>query len=327
MAFSDPFHDRPIGYPKLAARTEVQPEIAIYRRFGALNAQNLLYYQAELVDLEEKLIEQQIKDNKDAKGAKKKYATTWYRLKSSAVDGDTKQLDLVMKLRETLKEYSKHDLCKEKLLLAYSFNLDHALIQQSVILNYPKPGKWDLHYIQEYLQSDEMGPLALLGEDAVVWGSMSNRNSYKSDLVALKPRVKKDTFSVWAAENGIRFARFMKPSPVHGVVGYEDTTIFRITYWITSIIASLILIASIIVVYLVHSTPARLGTIAGFNVLVSICLMGFTNAKRSEVFAITAAYVLDPRSENSALTSLVLLLCKSFLLGQTSLIELAQIVP
>jgi hypothetical protein len=84
----------------------------------------------------------------------------------------------------------------------------------------------------------------------------------------------------------------MKPSPVHGVVGYEETIIYRITYWITSILASLILILSIVVLYLVHSTPARLGTIAAFNILVSVCLMALTNAKRTEVFAITAAYVL-----------------------------------
>jgi hypothetical protein len=35
--------------------------------------------------------------------------------------------------------------------------------------------------------------------------------------------------------------------------------------------------------------PGRLGIIAVFNVLVSICLMGLANAKRAEVFAITAA--------------------------------------
>jgi hypothetical protein len=282
MASSDPFHDRPKGYPKLAARTEVQPELAIYRRFGALNAQSLLYYQAELVDIEEKLIAQQ----------EQEYASNWFRLKDSAIDGDMKQLNLVVRMREILKDYSKLAQATRKRCTTYLFCIDHALIQQSFILNYPKPADWDLHFIQDYLQSDEMGPLALLGEDAGVWGSYSERHSYKPDLVTLKPRVKKDTFSVWAAENGTRFARFMKPSPVHGVVGYEDTTIYRITYWITSILASLILILSIVVLYLVHSMPARLGTIAAFNILVSICLMALTNAKRTEVFAITAAYVL-----------------------------------
>jgi hypothetical protein len=149
--------------------------------------------------------------------------------------------------------------------------------------------------MQNYLQTDAMGPLVLSGNDAEVWGSMEDRKSYQPDLVALCPRATKDPFSRWAAESTILnlfrcgCARFMKPSRVHGVVGYEDSTIYRITYWITSILASLIPIVSISVLYCVHSMPARLAIIAAFNVLVSVCLMGFANAKRAEVFAVTAA--------------------------------------
>ena len=40
------------GYAKLASFMASDSEFAIFRRFGALNAQNLLYYQAELMDLE-----------------------------------------------------------------------------------------------------------------------------------------------------------------------------------------------------------------------------------------------------------------------------------
>ena len=152
-----------------------------------------------------------------------------------------------------------------------------------------------MDHIQDYLQTDAMGPLALTGDDAEVWGSMKYRKSHKPDLIALCPRAKKDPFSRWAAESTIMnlfrcgCARFMNPSRVHGVVGYEDSTIYRITYWITSILASLIPIASIVVLYYVHSMPARLAVIAAFNVLVSVCLMGLANAKRAEVFAVTAA--------------------------------------
>jgi hypothetical protein len=140
-----------------------------------------------------------------------------------------------------------------------------------------------------------MGQLVFEGEDASIWGSVNSRESHKPDLITLCPRKKKDRFSVWAAENTISHlekfgcARFMRVSPVHGVLSYEDETIFRITYWITSIIASLIPIASIAILYCVQSMPGRLGIIAVFNVLVSICLMGLANAKRAEVFAITAA--------------------------------------
>jgi hypothetical protein len=40
------------GYPKLSRLMAFYPEVAIFRRFGALNAENLLYLQAELQDLE-----------------------------------------------------------------------------------------------------------------------------------------------------------------------------------------------------------------------------------------------------------------------------------
>lgn len=79
------------------------------------------------------------------------------------------------------------------------------------------------------------------------------------------------------------------PSPTPGVVGHEDKLVYRVTYWITSIVASLVPIASIAILYCVQSMPARLGVIAAFNVLVSVCLMGLANARRADVFAITAA--------------------------------------
>lgn len=107
MTTNDPFPDVVIGYPKLAAKFEVLPEASSYRRFGALNAQNLLYYQAELTYLEEKLQRQQKKDNNDRTGPGASYAKNWYWLKHSEEDGNGVQLELVMQIRILLKEYSK----------------------------------------------------------------------------------------------------------------------------------------------------------------------------------------------------------------------------
>jgi hypothetical protein len=107
MVSIDPLPDITIGYPKLAARIEIQPELSIYRRFGALNAQNLLYFQAQLVDLEAKLRAQQAIDNTSTHGHKSKYAVTWLRLENSAIDGDTKQRDLVIEIRALLREFSE----------------------------------------------------------------------------------------------------------------------------------------------------------------------------------------------------------------------------
>lgn len=99
---------------------------------------------------------------------------------------------------------------------------------------------------------------------------------------------------MWAAENAISLFRFgfdklKKPSRVHGVVGYDDTTIYRITYFVTSILASLIPVASIAILHRVKSMVFKLVVIALFNVLVSISLMVLARAERTQVFAINAA--------------------------------------
>lgn len=107
MASQDPLGGFVLGYPKLAAQMELQPETSLFRRFGFLNAQNLLYYQAELTTLEKKLRDRQIADSLNANGNKCQYGVNWYWLDQSEDDGDTLQLDLVLKIRETLKEYSK----------------------------------------------------------------------------------------------------------------------------------------------------------------------------------------------------------------------------
>src|SRR5688500_7611181 len=104
---TDPLQSIVIGYPKLAAKTEIQPEFSIYRRFGALNAQNLLYFQAELADLEEELREQQVEDERNQAGKKSLYSKSWFRLQDSEIDGDTEQLELVLRIRKTLQEYSQ----------------------------------------------------------------------------------------------------------------------------------------------------------------------------------------------------------------------------
>lgn len=171
--------------------------------------------------------------------------------------------------------------------------IDEALVQQACILAYPKPARSDIEYIQNFLHVGS--GKTLCGGDARTWGTYPERTNFSPDLITLCPRAKEDPFSNLAVEKTIDYLfqcgchRFMKPNRTHGVIGYEDTTVFKITYWITSIVASLIPILSIVILYKVNSMKARLGIIAGFNVLISICLSGLTNAKRSEIFAITAA--------------------------------------
>jgi hypothetical protein len=102
------------GYPTLAGEIEMRPEMAMFRRFGALNAENILYLQAELISLEGELRKQQSDDNASGHENKVKYAVNWLHLRHSRRNGDTKQLDLILKIRESLSQYSTHSTAQKK---------------------------------------------------------------------------------------------------------------------------------------------------------------------------------------------------------------------
>jgi hypothetical protein len=142
----------------------------------------------------------------------------------------------------------------------------------------------------------DIGPHALLGDDSLVWGSVTDRKSYSPDLVSLRRRERSDPFSGWLGRTTlsamVRYGcvRWKKPSRTHGIVCiHEDGIIVRVTLWITTVFASLIPVASVVMLYIVHSVPARLGMIGIFNFIVSVALSIFTGAKRSEIFAVSAA--------------------------------------
>jgi hypothetical protein len=107
MSSQDPLQDSVDGYPRLAAQIGLRPELAIFRRFGFLNAQNLLYYQAELSQLEKQLRQCQREDSMSRKDQKARYALNWYWLRESVYDEDTRQLDVVIQIRKTLRLYSR----------------------------------------------------------------------------------------------------------------------------------------------------------------------------------------------------------------------------
>lgn len=104
------------GYAKLSSLMATDTEFAIYRKFGALNAQNLLYYQAELVGLEADLREIALEDRRSHDSEKRLFSENWFEL-SHAEPGKDLQVQKVIQIRKTLKEYSPQ---VHTILLAYS---------------------------------------------------------------------------------------------------------------------------------------------------------------------------------------------------------------
>jgi hypothetical protein len=98
------------GYHKLAALMGSDCGLSIYRRFAKLNARNLLYLQAELVNLEAELENIILEDNDSDDDEKKLFSFSLWHLKhsSDAPDGDFPiQWHKVLEIRRLLKEYSE----------------------------------------------------------------------------------------------------------------------------------------------------------------------------------------------------------------------------
>lgn len=94
------------GYAKLSSCMSIDFEFAIFRKFGALNLQNLLYHQAEFMNLEEDLKLQASRDHVSTEDPEKReFAYSWYQL-SHPDKGSDMQLQKFMKIRQVLKEYS-----------------------------------------------------------------------------------------------------------------------------------------------------------------------------------------------------------------------------
>ena len=99
------------GYPSLAAfiASDLDHSSVLYKRFDKLAARNILYLQSELVELERRQDELDREDLDDELAAKKA-ARDWTAFKDAATVVGSKaeeRMELVMEIREKIKEYSK----------------------------------------------------------------------------------------------------------------------------------------------------------------------------------------------------------------------------
>ena len=98
------------GYSRLASYMGEGAEIAMFKRFSALNAHNLLLYRAELYELEKTLME--AIQQHDASGDQRRMLYDRYLMvllnSERDMNGNTEQLDTLRQIRKTLKEYSMY---------------------------------------------------------------------------------------------------------------------------------------------------------------------------------------------------------------------------
>lgn len=107
------------GYTKLATLMGAYPEVAIIRRFSALNVQSILYLQAELLYLESRLRKFEEEDRKSGDQNRidfaldfTKLSSTTFRMASNGEEDEETVLkgrrwSLMTNIQNKLKAYSK----------------------------------------------------------------------------------------------------------------------------------------------------------------------------------------------------------------------------
>lgn len=99
------------GYAKIAERMATLPSLAIFRQFQALRVQNLLYMQAELIELETRFRDQASRDSHSQESTEKLYSRDWLTLSSLNSNGQhSEQWRMALEIREKLQVYGLQHL-------------------------------------------------------------------------------------------------------------------------------------------------------------------------------------------------------------------------
>lgn len=295
------------GYPLLAYKMAAMPEAAILRRFAALNARNLLYYQAELVMLENDLCELEGKalqphqqHEHNARPTSVDYLTDWCWL--GELDADNEQWQVVLRIRALLKEYSafsqSYSLEFFYKPIARLSSTDEAVLLQAKMAALSEPSGYDLNHIRQHLDNQILSNrrYALKGQDRYIWGTEASSTEPAiepaKDLVTILARSQDDPFSSWIAKTCTRWTYrnvWCRIRARPGTLTLHNKPLLRVTSILTAAIASLLPVGSIAVLYNVHEMRTRLWLVAAFTVTFSLALACFTTCRRGEMFAATAA--------------------------------------
>ncbi|TID16886.1 putative copper-transporting ATPase [Venturia nashicola] len=257
------------GYSSLAVRMGVLPETAIFKRFGDPSARNLLYLQAELFHLRAGLLEHERVDMRDEKDKADKRARNWFTLYESCQDAD---------------DESDH----WKLFL----QIQKALLRAHKIASMDDPTNSDLNNLQEWLERKKR---PLHGQEAGIWGTATEPTDRAPDLTALRTRQMEDPFTQLVLTTLVHpffriFGYRRSKHPVLGEYAYADESMRNFARFVATFFASIILIASINVLWYIPTMVGRLGAISAFNIIFSLSLMIFAKGEPIEVFSTTSAF-------------------------------------
>ncbi|KAI6565003.1 hypothetical protein MCOR03_002150 [Pyricularia oryzae] len=262
---------REFGFPAVSRwiAADDDGEALVFRKFDRLAARNLLYLQARMLELEERI------NNMDSAvmgrdAAVEQALRNWEMLVAKSEDSKVhiearekmkKQIDLHEELQKTIKEYHE------------------ALDLQSRIANFSGPSRRVLGAYRGWLESSNN-----------LKGLSSRFLDDKQDLVALKKTENHDSLSellrwLWPASASVTSA-----NDAGNIARFREKSLARWANIISTLVAVALLVGSIVGLYFVADLKIKFIMIAVFAAFFALSLGVITNARRPEVFAATAAY-------------------------------------
>ncbi|KAK3295073.1 uncharacterized protein B0H64DRAFT_402527 [Chaetomium fimeti] len=240
-------------------------EAFIFRKFDRLAARNLLHLQGRIMLLEKEL------DALDREAAKsndmllKDAARSWEDLVQHASEGQVyaqSYMKLVDEIKQALREY------------------DETLVLQHQVSNLPKPSRRTLDPFRCWLNE----PHPRLG------GQSNYFLDAEDGLVALTPQKDFDPASEFLRQFWQAKTKEPTPDGKFHIARFDERSISAATKVITILVATNLLVGPIYGLYFTSTPLQRLALIQVFTTIFALCAGFMSNARQTEVFAVTAAY-------------------------------------
>ncbi|KAF1365087.1 hypothetical protein EJ07DRAFT_96542, partial [Lizonia empirigonia] len=249
-------------------------ETLIFRKFDGLGVRNLLYMQAELFDIEKRVLafERQISScqDMDLRVSVRRWETFVENAASTHPRPEQELMKLVKEMREKTKEYQE------------------ALVLQAQVANLGQPSRRALRLFRRWFGGTSRKKKGLDARP-ILSGEARRMLEDGDDLAALRVPEEDDRLSQLLSDHW----------PLSGKPGknvQDNTRYFRLRHvtstvaMVSTIVAAVELVGAITGLYYVTNREARMGMIAVFTSLFGTSLCLLTNARRGEIFGASAAY-------------------------------------
>jgi hypothetical protein len=182
----------------------------------------------------------------------------------------------------------------------------------------PAPEQADLRFLRGWLGGIGEGDNFLQGHEEYTWQlpskcSPQEQKALDRDLMTVHQAVaEQDIFSkilssslldlwnwvrsyrssdkTWQTNAGQQGPAFQKTiDPDSGILHYSEERLLKFNNILISVISATLPIVSIVALYFIETVGGRIGAMAGFTIAFALVLAVFTNARRLEIAASTAA--------------------------------------